>query len=51
MSLVVFCESQDGKIKKGSTELLTFAAKTGEPSIAILIGPNSEGAKTAGEFE
>ncbi|MEO0335431.1 MAG: electron transfer flavoprotein subunit alpha/FixB family protein [Pseudomonadota bacterium] len=51
MSFVVFCEHQNGELKKGSRELLSFAATTGESITALLLGPgSSEVAKQASRY-
>jgi electron transfer flavoprotein alpha subunit len=51
MSFVVFCEHQNGELKKGSREMLSFAATTGESITAILLGPgSSDVAKQASRY-
>lgn len=41
MSILVFCEFHNGKVKQGSLELLCAAQNSGEQLASILLGPGS----------
>ncbi len=46
--ILVFTEYQNGNLKRSSQELLQFAAKTGQPVIALALGSQASGASQAG---
>lgn len=50
MSILVYVESTNGKLKSSSLELLTAAHKTGQPVHSVSMGDQSSDLSTLGEF-
>ena len=45
-SILIFCETQTGQLKRSSHELIQAAAKTGRETVAILVGAAAASAQT-----